>query len=82
MKGHQLQGKMHNVCLLNTFPSFLRSHRASTWATPSSETLSMSDLRTLFNFVELLGGLLTWRSRSAQAELGTAHVCALLKKTQ
>jgi len=62
MKGHQLQGKMHNVCLLNTFASFLHSYGVATWAIRSSETLNMSNLQKLFNFVELLGGLLTWRS--------------------
>lgn len=51
MKGHQLQGKMHNVCWLNAFASFLRSYGVATWAMLCSETLNVSDLRTLFNFV-------------------------------
>lgn len=81
MKGHQLQEKMHNVCLLNTFASFLHSYRVATWATLSSETLNISDLQALVNFEELLGDLLAWRLYSAQAGLGTVCVWELLKKT-
>lgn len=60
----------------------LYTDSVSTLAAASRETLNMSDLRTLFNFRELLGGLLTWRSHSAQAGLGPVGILASLKKSQ
>lgn len=81
MKGHQLQGKLHNVCLLNTFASSLH-WLCIYFGSRKRETWSMSDPRTLFNFGELLEDLLTWRSHSAQAGLGPVDIWAPLKKSQ
>lgn len=60
----------------------LYTDSVSTLAAASRETWSMSDPWTLFNFMELLGGLLTWRLQAAQAGLGPVGIWPPLKKSQ
>jgi len=81
MKGHQLQEKMHNVWLLNTFASFLCSCRVAAW-TPLAMQLCTREIYEHYLTVEFLGGLLTWRVHLANAELCSVCVWAPLKKIQ